>query len=207
MGYFNSLKLTKGLTKSLIKSVLTVSVLLSLVLVSSCGKDAADDKNTTEDSSSSTATTEQPDSTSPDSTTPDSTTMETSPSTADSTMADSGSGDNSDPAVTTENTSSNAGSGDNGAQNEGLDLARKSGCLVCHSVEKKLVGPAWKDVSARYKGDASARSKLIEKVKKGGSGNWTDVVGNVAMPPYFPRVSEENIEKLVDFVLSIESSS
>jgi cytochrome c len=84
-----------------------------------------------------------------------------------------------------------------------LSLARKSGCLACHSVDKKLVGPAWKDVASRYKTKTDARALLIEKVSKGGRGNWTDVVGNMAMPPYYPRVSKENIERLVDFVLSL----
>ncbi|MFQ5470663.1 MAG: c-type cytochrome [Gammaproteobacteria bacterium] len=84
-----------------------------------------------------------------------------------------------------------------------LALAKASGCLACHSVEKKIVGPAWKDVSARYKGDAGARDALIAKVKKGGKGNWTDVTGGVPMPPNSPRVSDENIAKLVDFVLGL----
>jgi len=84
-----------------------------------------------------------------------------------------------------------------------LDLARKSGCLACHSVEKKVVGPAWKDVAARYKDDAGAKAALVEKIKKGGKGNWTDVTGGVPMPPYSPRVADENIEKLVDFVLGL----
>lgn len=84
-----------------------------------------------------------------------------------------------------------------------LALAKKSGCLACHSVEKKIVGPAWKDVSAKYKGDAGARDTLIAKVKKGGKGNWTKVTGGAPMPPYSPRVSDENIAKLVDFVLSL----
>jgi cytochrome c len=80
-----------------------------------------------------------------------------------------------------------------------LDLAKKSGCLACHSVEKQIVGPAWKDVGAKYKGDAAAKAALIEKVKKGGKGTW----GNAPMPPYSPRVSDGDIEKLVDFVLSL----
>ncbi len=84
-----------------------------------------------------------------------------------------------------------------------LTLAKKSGCLSCHTVDKKIVGPAWKDVAARYKGNTGARALLIEKVSKGGRGNWSDVVGNAAMPPYFPRASKENIGKLVDFVLSL----
>lgn len=84
-----------------------------------------------------------------------------------------------------------------------LELAKKSGCLACHSVDKKIVGPAWNDVSAKYKGDAGARDALIEKVKKGGKGNWTEVTKGAPMPPYSPRVSDENIATLVDFVLGL----
>lgn len=84
-----------------------------------------------------------------------------------------------------------------------LALAKKSGCLACHTVDKKVVGPAWKDVAKKYKGDAGARAQLIQKVKKGGKGNWTQVTKGVPMPPYSPRVSDANIEKLVDFVLSL----
>jgi cytochrome c len=87
-----------------------------------------------------------------------------------------------------------------------LELAKKSGCLACHAVDKKVVGPAWKDVAARYAGDPQAKSKLVEKVAKGGRGNWTDVVGNMAMPPYSPRVSDADIETLVDFVLSLNNT-
>ena len=84
-----------------------------------------------------------------------------------------------------------------------LDLAKKSGCLACHSVEKKVVGPAWKDVSARYKGEADARTELINKIKKGTKGAWADQTGGVPMPPYSPRVSDPNIEQLVDFILQL----
>ena len=84
-----------------------------------------------------------------------------------------------------------------------LDLAKKSGCLACHSVDKKVVGPAWKDVAAKYKGQADAKATLITKVKKGGKGNWTKVTGGAPMPPYSPRVKDGDIEKLVDFVLSL----
>ncbi len=80
-----------------------------------------------------------------------------------------------------------------------LELAKKSGCLACHSVDKKIVGPAWADVGKKYKGDAGAKAMLIGKVKKGGKGVW----GPAPMPPYSPRVSDANIEKLVDFVLSL----
>lgn len=86
---------------------------------------------------------------------------------------------------------------------EGLELAKASGCLACHAVDKKVVGPAWQDVAAKYKGDAGARDALIAKVKAGGKGNWNEVTGGVPMPPYSPRVADADIEKLVDFVLSL----
>ena len=86
---------------------------------------------------------------------------------------------------------------------ETLELAKRSGCLACHSIEKKIVGPAWRDVSKRYKGQ-DVRDRLIKKVKTGGKGNWTEVTRGVPMPPYSPRVKDENIEKLVDFVLALE---
>ena len=86
---------------------------------------------------------------------------------------------------------------------EGLALAQKSGCLACHSIDKKIVGPPWMMVSKHYKGDAGARERLIKKVHTGGKGNWVDVTGGVTMPPYSPRVSDADIERLVDFVLSL----
>ena len=85
----------------------------------------------------------------------------------------------------------------------GLDLARKSGCLACHSIDNKVVGPAWKDVAARYKNNTQAKSQLINKVKTGGKGNWTAVTGGAAMPPYSPRVSDADITTLVEFVLAL----
>ncbi len=84
-----------------------------------------------------------------------------------------------------------------------LALAKKSGCLACHGVDKKIVGPSWKDVAAKYKGDDGAKDRMIAKVKKGGKGNWTKITGGAPMPPYSPRVSDENIEKLVDFIMTL----
>ncbi|MBI3772007.1 MAG: c-type cytochrome [Gammaproteobacteria bacterium] len=84
-----------------------------------------------------------------------------------------------------------------------LALAQKSGCLNCHAVDHKIIGPPWQEVSKRYAGDEGARSHLIKKVKTGGSGNWTEITGGVVMPAYGGRVSEQDIEILVDFVLSL----
>ncbi|MDH5323962.1 MAG: c-type cytochrome [Gammaproteobacteria bacterium] len=85
-----------------------------------------------------------------------------------------------------------------------LSLARRSGCMACHKVEVKVVGPAWKDVAARYAGVATAKQTLTNKIKMGGKGNWTQVTGGIAMPPYSPRVSDSNITILVDFILSLK---
>jgi cytochrome c len=79
----------------------------------------------------------------------------------------------------------------------GLALAQKSGCLACHSVDKKIIGPAYKDVAAKYKGNKEAEAKLIAKVKAGGSGVW----GPMPMPPNV-AVKDEDIKTLVEWVLS-----
>jgi len=80
-----------------------------------------------------------------------------------------------------------------------LELAQKYACTACHAVDKKLVGPAYKDVAEKYRGDKSAPAKLEEKVKKGGSGVW----GQVPMPPN-STVPDEDVKKLVAWVLSLK---
>jgi len=78
-------------------------------------------------------------------------------------------------------------------------LAQKSGCLACHSVDKKVLGPAYKDVAAKYKGDKTAEAKLVAKVKAGGSGVW----GPMPMPPMGAQVKEADITTIVQWVLSL----
>ena len=73
----------------------------------------------------------------------------------------------------------------------GEDLLKKAGCTACHANDKKVVGPAYVDVAAKYKGDAGAAAKLADKVKKGGSG----VYGPVPMPPN-PAVSDADLKTL-----------
>ncbi|MBP7881557.1 MAG: c-type cytochrome [Candidatus Methylopumilus sp.] len=77
-------------------------------------------------------------------------------------------------------------------------LAQKSGCLACHSVEQKVLGPAYKDVAAKYKGK-DMEAKLIAKVKAGGSGVW----GPIPMPANSPQVKDEDIKTIVHWVLSL----
>jgi cytochrome c len=77
------------------------------------------------------------------------------------------------------------------------ELATKKNCMACHAVDKKLVGPAYKEVAAKYKGDKGAEAKLAEKVMKGGVGAW----GQVPMPAN-PQVTKEEAATLVKWVLS-----
>ncbi len=77
------------------------------------------------------------------------------------------------------------------------ELAKKHNCLACHTVDKKVVGPAYKEVAAKYRGDKTAEAKLFEKVKKGGVGTW----GQVPMPPN-ATVPDADIKALVKWVLS-----
>jgi len=79
------------------------------------------------------------------------------------------------------------------------DLAQKKSCLACHAVDKKLVGPAYKDVAAKYAGQKDAAAKLADKIQKGGSGVW----GQVPMPAN-PQVNAEEAKQLAAWVLSIK---
>lgn len=81
----------------------------------------------------------------------------------------------------------------------GEDLLKKNGCTACHSIDKKIVGPAYQDVTAKYKGDTAAPAKLMEKVKKGGSGVW----GQVPMPPN-PQVSDADLKTMISFILALK---
>ena len=78
-------------------------------------------------------------------------------------------------------------------------LAKAKNCMSCHSVDKKIVGPAYKDVAKKYAGDKTAEAKLAEKVIKGGKGAW----GEVPMPPN-AQVKPEEATKLVKWVLSLK---
>jgi cytochrome c len=79
------------------------------------------------------------------------------------------------------------------------ELAKKNACTACHAVDKKMVGPAYKDVAKKYAGDKGAEAKLVEKVKKGGAGVW----GQVPMPPN-ASVKDEDVKALVKWILSLK---
>jgi cytochrome c len=77
------------------------------------------------------------------------------------------------------------------------DLAKAKNCMACHAVANKLVGPAFKDVAAKYAGQKDAEDKLVQKVMKGGSGVW----GAIPMPAN-PQVNEAEARTLVKWVLA-----
>ena len=76
-------------------------------------------------------------------------------------------------------------------------LAKTSGCLACHTVDKKLIGPSYKDIADKYRKDKGAEAALIKKVKEGGKGNW----GDIPMPPN-AHVKDPDIKTLVGWILS-----
>jgi cytochrome c len=79
------------------------------------------------------------------------------------------------------------------------DLAQKKNCMACHAVDKKLIGPGYKEVAAKYAGQKDAADKLAQKIVKGGSGVW----GQVPMPAN-PQVSDAEAKQLAAWVLSVK---
>ncbi len=81
----------------------------------------------------------------------------------------------------------------------GDDLLKKNACTACHALDKKMVGPAYKDVANKYRGQKDAPAKLAEKVKKGGTGVW----GQIPMPPN-AGVSDADLKAMIEYVLSLK---
>jgi cytochrome c len=86
-----------------------------------------------------------------------------------------------------------------GTAQANADLAKANGCTNCHTVDKKLVGPALKDIAAKYKDDPKAEAYLADKIKKGSNGVW----GPVPMPPN-SQVSDANAKALAAWVLTLK---
>lgn len=78
------------------------------------------------------------------------------------------------------------------------DLAKKKNCMACHAIDKKLIGPAYKDVAAKYKSDPAAVAQLVAHVRKGSVGVW----GQIPMPAN-PQVTDAEAETLVKWILTL----
>ena len=78
-------------------------------------------------------------------------------------------------------------------------LLKKNNCMACHAIETKLVGPSYKDVAKKYRGQGDAADKLAKKIRAGGGGVW----GAMPMPAH-PQVSEADAKKLASYVLSLK---
>ena len=78
-------------------------------------------------------------------------------------------------------------------------MMQKNGCAACHAIDKKIVGPAYQDVAAKYKADKDALAKLTDKVKKGGVGVW----GQIPMPPN-DQAADADIKDLVTWILTLK---
>jgi cytochrome c len=77
-------------------------------------------------------------------------------------------------------------------------LSVQAGCAVCHAIDKKLIGPSWKDVATRYKGNAAAPALLAERVRKGSAGVW----GQVPMAPVNAKtLADDDLKALISWVL------
>jgi len=88
-------------------------------------------------------------------------------------------------------------------------LAKKGNCILCHAIDKKVIGPAWMDVSKKYKDLSKYTYKGVEysleeglalKIRKGGHGAW----GNTTMPSTPPAIKDEEIKELVQFILGLD---
>jgi len=80
---------------------------------------------------------------------------------------------------------------------DGHAIAQKNNCFACHAVGQKLVGPSFKSVAEKYKGDPKAEATLMEKVKNGGQGVW----GSIPMPAQ-AQLSDADLKTVVDWVLA-----
>jgi len=78
-------------------------------------------------------------------------------------------------------------------------LANDRGCLACHNINKKVIGPAYKDVTKKYKGNPGAEAVLVKKVINGGGGVW----GPIPMPPNKGKLTDAEAKTLVEWILSM----
>ena len=86
----------------------------------------------------------------------------------------------------------------NGLANDAKKLIKKNGCLACHSVKLKVLGPSFIDIANKYENNINNQQILAQKIKKGGSGNW----GKIPMMPH-PNITNEELNLMVRWILNL----
>ena len=115
-------------------------------------------------------------------------------------------------AVALTGVSSIAMAGDPATEVVAMVKADGGDCLSCHAVDHKVVGPAWKDVSARYNGEIKAgkitaaqiEDQLVTKVTRGGKGNWNQITGGIAMVPHSSKPTNAQLHEIVKLILALK---
>lgn len=80
-------------------------------------------------------------------------------------------------------------------------IAKKARCVACHAADRKLVGPAFRSVAAKYRDQPEAQQRLREKVRGGGMGSW----GEIPMPAHPPdKISDDDLKSMIDWILKLE---
>lgn len=101
--------------------------------------------------------------------------------------------------TTTTQSSSPAGTSPTAGSLDGLQLATKYGCFGCHNTSLKIVGPAYRDIAAKYKSDTDAFAKIDQQIHTGGSGKW----GPIIMPP-FPQITVVERKALAEWIMGLK---
>jgi len=86
------------------------------------------------------------------------------------------------------------------AANPAEELLKKHACVACHTMDTQLVGPAYKKVAEKYRGDAKAEAMLVQKVLNGGAGVW----GQIQMPPHKGRVPDAEVQTMIKYILELK---
>jgi cytochrome c len=86
------------------------------------------------------------------------------------------------------------------SNDKGLELIGASDCMACHAIDRKIIGPAYKEVANKYENNEANIDTLVSKIKKGGMGNW----GNVPMTPH-PDLPDADAKEMVKYILSLKN--
>jgi len=87
------------------------------------------------------------------------------------------------------------------------EIAASNGCMGCHTVTNSVAGPAWRLVAERYRDTPNAKALLVDSINNGSSGRWREVSRMASMPGYQGKISESDLDALVDYILSLGNNA